>query len=110
MQQSLSKWLPAYTAVLENRPSTSVSGDFDPVEVCPLLYTTRIATSKVLIELEEWNSATQVENFEYGKCVVIRRRLCWEFPPLWGRGKSNINGIESINYFFKLFAGVGWND
>merc|ERR1711997_427927 len=32
----------------------------DPVEVCTLLYTTRIATSKILIELEEWDSATKV--------------------------------------------------
>ena len=64
IQTSLSKWLPSYTAVLENRPvaaSTSSSKPrFDPVEVCPLLYTTRIATAKILIELEEWNSATQV--------------------------------------------------
>ena len=64
IQTSLSKWLPSYTAVLENRPvaasTSSTKPRFDPVEVCPLLYTTRIATAKILIELEEWNSATQV--------------------------------------------------
>lgn len=45
-------------AVLENRPQEAQS--FDPVEVCPLLYTTRLATSRMLIELEEWEKATQV--------------------------------------------------
>ena len=59
IHESLSKWLPSYTEVLESRPSTS-GRKFDPVEVCPLLYTTRIATAKILIELEEWDSATKV--------------------------------------------------
>ena len=59
IQESLSKWLPSYTEVLESRPSTS-KGKFDPVEVCPLLYTTRIATAKILIELEDWDNATKV--------------------------------------------------
>eukprot|EP00094_Tigriopus_californicus_P006854 TCALIF_06603-PA protein Name:"Similar to SPBC16D10.01c UPF0661 TPR repeat-containing protein C16D10.01c (Schizosaccharomyces pombe (strain 972 / ATCC 24843))" AED:0.07 eAED:0.07 QI:55/0.8/0.83/1/0.4/0.66/6/41/345 len=34
--------------------------DFDPVEVCSLLYTTRIGTSKMLIEMEMWEEAIQV--------------------------------------------------
>ena len=57
MKRSTDLWLPKYTSVLENKASAS---DFDRVEVCPLLYSTRIATSKVLIELEEWDAATQV--------------------------------------------------
>ena len=44
---------------LQSRPSTS-GRKFDPVEVCPLLYTTRIATAKILIELEDWDNATKV--------------------------------------------------
>jgi hypothetical protein len=58
LNRSLSLWLPSYEAVLENR--TSGAGNFDPVEVCPLLYTTRICTAKMLIELEEWDSAVKV--------------------------------------------------
>ena len=36
------------------------SQNFDPVEVCPLLYTTRLSTSRMLIELEEWEKSVQV--------------------------------------------------
>ena len=57
MKTSTDLWLPKYNSVLENKASSS---NFDPVEVCPLLYTTRVATAKVLIELEEWDTATQV--------------------------------------------------
>ena len=54
-------WLPSYEAVRENKPGTSSgAADFDPVEVCPLLYTTRISCAKMLIELEEWDSAVKV--------------------------------------------------
>ena len=34
----------------------------DPVEVCPLPYTTRLSTVKILMELEMWDEATQVIN------------------------------------------------
>ena len=30
------------------------------VEVCPLLYTTRLSTARMLIELEEWEKAVNV--------------------------------------------------
>ncbi len=59
LDKSLSLWLPNYMAVLENRPEEA-SASFDPVEVCPLLYTTRLATARMLIELEEWDKAVQV--------------------------------------------------
>ncbi len=59
MQESLSLWLPNYQAVLENKEGAA-GEDFDPVESCLLLYTTRIATAKILIELEMWDEATQV--------------------------------------------------
>ena len=59
LNKSLDLWLPTYTAVLENRPHEAGS-TFDPVEVCPMLYTTRISTARMLIELEEWDKATQV--------------------------------------------------
>jgi len=59
LNQSLNLWLPTYQAVLENRPHEA-SQNFDPVEVCPLLYTTRLSTSRMLIELEEWEKSVQV--------------------------------------------------
>ncbi len=52
--ESLSLWLPKYQAVLENKQGA------DPVECCPLLYTTRLASAKILIELELWDEAVQV--------------------------------------------------
>ena len=65
LNQSLSLWLPSYEAVRENKPGSSseaAAADFDPVEVCPLLYTTRINCAKMLIELEEWDSAVKVRH------------------------------------------------
>jgi len=59
LNKSLDLWLPAYTAVLENR-AHEAGNSFDPVEICPLLYTTRLSTARMLIELEEWDKATQV--------------------------------------------------
>ena len=60
LNESLNLWLPSYLAVLENRAHEATSQDFDPVEVCPLLYTTRLSTARMLIELEEWEKAVQV--------------------------------------------------
>ena len=45
--------------ISENRPHEAAQG-FDPVEVCPLLFTTRLSTVRMLIELEEWDKAVQV--------------------------------------------------
>ena len=47
-------------AVLDNRPQEA--SNFDPIEVCPLLFTTRLSTARMLIELEEWEKATNVLN------------------------------------------------
>ena len=60
MNKSLDLWLPAYMAVLDNRPQEA--SNFDPIEVCPLLFTTRLSTARMLIELEEWEKATNVLN------------------------------------------------
>jgi hypothetical protein len=60
LNHSLSLWLPNYEAVRNNKPEVSGAANFDPVEVCPLLYTTRMSTAKMLIELEEWDSAVKV--------------------------------------------------
>lgn len=57
IKRSLEQWMPSYQAVLENKQE---AGQFDPVEVCPLLYTTRISSAKILIELELFDEATQV--------------------------------------------------
>ena len=49
----------SYKAVRENKPGSSSgagAADFDPVEVYLLLHTTRINCTKMLIELEEWDS------------------------------------------------------
>ena len=48
----------SYKAVRENKPGSSSgagAADFDPVEVCPLLY-----CIKMLIELEEWDLVMKV--------------------------------------------------
>jgi len=60
LNKSLDLWLPAYMAVLDNRPQEA--SNFDPIEVCPLLFTTRLSTARMLIELEEWEKATNVLN------------------------------------------------
>jgi len=60
LNKSLDLWLPAYMAVLENRPQEA--SNFDPIEVCPLLFTTRLSTARMLIELEEWEKATNILN------------------------------------------------
>ena len=57
-------------AVLENRPEEAAS-NFDPVEVCPLLFTTRLSTARMLIELEEWDKAAQVLDGLIGKSKAI---------------------------------------
>ena len=58
LNKSLDLWLPKYLAVLENR--AEAAGSFDPVELCPLIYTTRLSTARMLIELEEWDKAQSV--------------------------------------------------
>jgi len=58
LNKSLELWLPTYMAVLDNRPQEA--SNFDPIEVCPLLYTTRLSTARMLIELEEWEKAVNV--------------------------------------------------
>ena len=57
MTSSLNLWLPKYEMLRENKLE---SGEFDPVEVCPLLYTTRITTAQMLIELEMWEEGSKV--------------------------------------------------
>ena len=55
MEKSLSLWLPQYMNVLEDRATSA-----DPVDVCPLPYTIRLASAKILMELEDWDNAVQV--------------------------------------------------
>ncbi|XP_063845134.1 uncharacterized protein LOC135091423 [Scylla paramamosain] len=55
--QSLEVWLPQYRAVREGKAAT---GSFDPVEVCPLSYATRLTTARILIEVEDHKSAVEV--------------------------------------------------
>lgn len=66
LKHSLSLWLPSYEAIRNNKTEEmgAQAQGFDPVEVSPLLYTTRISAVKMLIELEEWDQAVQVESYE----------------------------------------------
>merc|ERR1719322_1053284 len=73
-RRSLSLWLPKFEAVRQNKADTAIAikeeeeegaaaaeaQAVDPVEVCPLLYTTRISCAKLLIELEMLDEATEV--------------------------------------------------
>ena len=49
------------------RKQARIQIDFEPVEVCPLLYTTRISCTKMLIELEKWDSVVKVLDSLLGK-------------------------------------------
>jgi hypothetical protein len=62
--ESLSLWLPRQRALLENRPPPADANGGATVgqtaDACPLLYTTRVAAAKILIELELWDEASEV--------------------------------------------------
>lgn len=55
IKKSISLWLPKLQAADEG---TSPEEEFDPVEMCPLPYTARVQSGKILIELEEYDEAT----------------------------------------------------
>ncbi|XP_071550297.1 uncharacterized protein [Panulirus ornatus] len=55
--KSLQIWLPKYKEVEEDKAET---GTFDPVEVCPLSYTARLSTARILIEVEDHKHAVEV--------------------------------------------------
>lgn len=55
--KSLEIWLPKYKEVEEGKAET---GTFDPVEVCPLSYSTRLSTARILIEVEDYKHAVEV--------------------------------------------------
>lgn len=54
MDKSTSLWLPKYQELRENRDSS------DDILECPLSYDSRISTSKMLIELEMYNEASDI--------------------------------------------------
>ncbi|KAG0722799.1 putative assembly chaperone of rpl4 [Chionoecetes opilio] len=55
--KSLEVWLPHYKAVREGKADP---GTFDPVEVCPVAFGTRLSTARILIEVEDHASALEV--------------------------------------------------
>lgn len=57
ISKSLEAWLPQHRAVREGK---AAAGSFDPVEVCPLTYATRLSTARILIEVEDHASAAEV--------------------------------------------------
>ena len=57
MHKSLDIWLPKYKSINDGEAE---GGSFDPVEVCPLSYESRLNCAKLLIELEDYNSANDV--------------------------------------------------
>nr|ACO14735.1 TPR repeat-containing protein YDR161W [Caligus clemensi] len=57
MSESLALWLPAYEDVLSNNQE---AGSVDPVEICSVPYESRIASVKLCLELEDFDSATRI--------------------------------------------------
>lgn len=55
--KSIEIWLPKLKEVDEG---TAAAGSFDPVEVCPLPYPTRLSTARILIEVEDYKHAMEV--------------------------------------------------
>lgn len=85
--KSVKLWLPKYKEVDEGK---AAAGTFDPVEVCPLSYTTRLNTARILIEVEDYENAVEVleglleENnevrlrYETGDSVLLSIKMCDE--------------------------------
>jgi len=57
IQKSVSLWLPKLQSLDKG---TLAKEDFDPVEVCSLPFTARVQSGKILIELDEYEAATDV--------------------------------------------------
>ncbi|XP_059179305.1 uncharacterized protein LOC131958345 isoform X2 [Physella acuta] len=57
MKKSVSLWLPKF---LKADTDAVNDEDFDPVELCPLSFSTRLQCGKILIEVEEYELATDV--------------------------------------------------
>ncbi|XP_005096442.1 probable assembly chaperone of rpl4 [Aplysia californica] len=57
MKKSVSLWLPKLQAVDTGELPEE---EFDPVEVCSVPYTARVQSGKILIEMEEYEEATEV--------------------------------------------------
>ncbi|KAK3741305.1 hypothetical protein RRG08_034350 [Elysia crispata] len=57
IKKSVDMWLPKLQAV---DSGTIADEDFDPVEVCPIPFTTRVQCGKILTELGEYEMATDV--------------------------------------------------
>lgn len=57
IKKSVSMWLPKLQAV---DSGTIADDDFDPVEVCPVPFSTRVQCGKILTELGEYELATDV--------------------------------------------------
>ncbi|XP_071966085.1 uncharacterized protein [Antedon mediterranea] len=57
IKKSIALWLPKLKEIESSKP---VGGEFDPVEVCPLSYLSRISAVKILIEVEEFDVAEEI--------------------------------------------------
>jgi len=57
IKKSVSIWLPKLQTVDKNEAALE---DFDPVEVCSLPFTARVQSGRTLIEVEEYDAATDV--------------------------------------------------
>lgn len=60
IKKSVSLWLPKLQAVDKNDKGTLPDDEFDPVEVCSMPFTARVQSGKILIELDEYEEATEV--------------------------------------------------
>ena len=66
-----------------------------PLQVCPLLYTTRISTAKLLIELEMLDEATQVLEGLLDEDDQVSYKQAGQ----WFRGKNlNLGGLPKSLY------------
>lgn len=58
MKKSVSLWLPMFKAI--NNGEVTSQEKVDPVEAVPLGYDTRVSTTKILIEVEEFETAIDI--------------------------------------------------
>lgn len=57
IKKSIDLWLPKYKEIHEG---TAEAGSFDPIDVCPLSYPTRLSAARTLIEVQEYDIAVEV--------------------------------------------------
>ncbi|XP_042878957.1 probable assembly chaperone of rpl4 [Penaeus japonicus] len=57
IKKSIDLWLPKYKEIHEGKAE---AGTFDPIDVCPLSYPSRLSAARILIEVQEYDVAVEV--------------------------------------------------